>query len=347
METSLRRGILTMQVGISAISYHLPDTLLDNVALAAGNPKFQPDKVKAKTGIDRRHIAGPNETAADLAVFAAERLFAEADVSRGDIDHLVFCTQAPDYFLPTSACLIHSRLGLPHSAGAFDINLGCSGFVYGLGIAAGLIVTGQASRVLLLTADTYSKFIDIEDLSVRSIFGDAGAAALIEGGRGELGPFVYGTDGRGAGNLIVPTGGLRESVDQVEPATSYAIHGGRRRFGKPLHMNGPEVFNFSIAAVPSAVRTLLDKAKIGIEDVDLFVFHQANTTMLEALRRKLEISPDRFFVDLADAGNTVSSTIPIALHRAAVQGRLSAGDRVMLVGFGVGYSWAATLLTWG
>jgi 3-oxoacyl-[acyl-carrier-protein] synthase III len=346
METLLRRGIFTMQVGISAIRYHLPSTVLDNAALAASNPKFQADKVKAKTGIDRRHIAGPDETAADLAVAAAERLFAEAEVSRDDIDHLVFCTQAPDYFLPSSACLIHARLGLPNSAGAFDVNLGCSGFVYGLGIAAGLIMTGQARRVLLLTADTYSKFIDIEDLSVRSIFGDAGAAALIEGGRGGLGPFVYGTDGTGADNLIVPTGGLREPADEAEPGIGYAIHGGRRRSGKPLHMNGPEVFNFSIAAVPAAVRSLLDKAGIGMEDVDLFVFHQANTTMLEALRRKLEIPADRFFVDLADAGNTVSSTIPIALYRAAVQRRLAAGDCVMLVGFGVGYSWAATLLTW-
>lgn len=347
METSLRRGIVTMQVGISAIRYHLPDTVLDNAALAAGNPKFQPDKVKAKTGIDRRHVAGPDETAADLAVAAAERLFAETPVSRDTIDHLVFCTQAPDYFLPTSACLIHARLGLSHSAGAFDVNLGCSGFVYGLGIAAGLIVTGQASRVLLLTADTYSKFIDIEDLSVRSIFGDAGAATVIEGGRGGLGPFIYGTDGRGANHLIVPTGGLREATDEAETGSGYTVHGGHRRSGKPLHMNGPEVFNFSIAAVPPAVRSLLDKAGIGMEDVDLFVFHQANTTMLEALRRKLDIPPARFFVDLADCGNTVSSTIPIALSRAAAQGRLAVGNRVMLVGFGVGYSWAATLLIWG
>lgn len=336
-----------MQVGISAIRYHLPDNVLDNAALAAGNPKFQPDKVKAKTGIDRRHVAGPDETAADLAVAAAERLFAETPVARDSIDHLVFCTQAPDYFLPTSACLIHARLGLSQAAGAFDVNLGCSGFVYGLGIAAGLIATGQASRVLLLTADTYSKFIDIEDLSVRSIFGDAAAATVIEGGRGGLGPFLYGTDGTGANNLIVPTGGLREPGDAVEPGSGYAIHGGRRRSGKPLHMNGPEVFNFSIAAVPSAVRSLLQKAAIGMEDVDLFVFHQANTTMLEALRRKLDIPPARFFVDLADSGNTVSSTIPIALFRAAAQGRLTMGDRVMLVGFGVGYSWALTLLTWG
>jgi 3-oxoacyl-[acyl-carrier-protein] synthase-3 len=346
MGFSLRRTSVFMQVGIAAISYHLPDAVLDNATLATGNPRFQPDKVKAKTGIDRRHVAAADETAVDLAVAAAQRLFADGIEAAG-IDHLVLCTQAPDYFLPTSACLVHARLGLPAGAGAFDINLGCSGFVYGLGLAGGLIASGQARRVLLLTADTYSKFIDVEDLSVRSIFGDGAAATLIEAGRGGLGPFVYGTDGAGAEHLIVPTGGLRVPIEAVEPNEGYVGHDGRRRVGKPLHMNGPEVFNFSISAVPEAVRALLHKASLALGDVDLFVFHQANTTMLEALRRKLEIPTERFFVDLADAGNTVSSTIPIALHRAAAQGRLNAGDRVMLVGFGVGYSWAATLLTWG
>jgi 3-oxoacyl-[acyl-carrier-protein] synthase III len=332
-----------MHVGIVSIAYHLPDHVLDNHALAATNPRFQPDKVKAKTGIDRRHVAAPDETAADLAVKAAERLFAGNDIVRETIDLVIFCTQAPDYFLPTTACTIHARLGLPSHAGAFDINLGCSGFVYGLGLAAAMIETGQASRVLLLTADTYSKFIDVEDLSVRSIFGDAGAATLIEGGRGGLGPFVYGTDGKGAEHLMVPTGGLRSPVGEG----FYTIHGGAQRTGRPLHMNGPEVFNFTIAAVPKAVEALLAKAGLPPEAIDLFVFHQANTTMLEALRRKLDIPPERFFVDLSDAGNTVSSTIPIALARAAAQGRLAAGNRVMLVGFGVGYSWGATVLTWG
>ncbi|MDB5362912.1 MAG: ketoacyl-ACP synthase [Rhodospirillales bacterium] len=336
-----------MQVGIVSIAYHLPDEVLDNESLAAANPRFRAEKVKAKTGIDRRHVAADDETAADLAVKAAERLFAERGIARDTIDLVIFCTQAPDYFLPTTACIIHARLGLSTTAGAFDINLGCSGFVYGLGVAGAMIETGQANRVLLLTADTYSKFIDIGDLSVRSIFGDAGAATLIEGGRGALGPFVYGTDGTGAGHLIVPTGGLRSPSDGVETGGGYTVHGGRHRPGKPLHMNGPEVFNFSISAVPKAVEALLEKAAVPIDAVDLFVFHQANTTMLEALRRKLDIPPERFFVDLSDAGNTVSSTIPIALRRALEQGRLQPGYRVMLVGFGVGYSWAATLLTWG
>ncbi|MEI9985277.1 MAG: ketoacyl-ACP synthase III [Aliidongia sp.] len=333
-----------MGVGIAGIAFHLPADILDNAALARHAPRFQPDKVKAKTGIDRRHIAAAGETAGDLATEAARKLLAQMDLDPGAIDYLILCTQAPDHFLPSTSCLIHRRLGLEASAGAVDFNLGCSGFVYGLGLANGLIVSGQAERVLLLTADTYSKFIDIDDLGTRTIFGDGAAATLIEARPdADIGPFVYGTDGSGAEHLIVPAGGLR---DRHGAGDGYMTHSGERGPGKPLHMNGPEVFNFTIAAVPRAIEQLLAKAGIGPEAVDLFVFHQANSTMLEALRRKLEIPPERFYVNL-EAGNTVSSTIPIALHRAAETGVLKTGMNVLLLGFGVGYSWAGTLLRWG
>jgi 3-oxoacyl-[acyl-carrier-protein] synthase III len=335
-----------MRTRIAAIAYHLPETVLDNAELARLNPRFRADKITAKTGIDRRHVAALGETASDLAVHAAERLFAETGAAPLDIDYLIFCTQAPDYVLPTSACLIHRRLVLRPGTGALDINLGCSGFVYGLGLAQGLIQSGQARRILLLTADTYSKFIDVDDLGVRSIFGDGAAATLIvaetEGAAG-LGPFVYGTDGKGAEHLIVPTGGAREPEGAAD--AGYEIGTGERRRGRPLHMNGPEVFNFTLGAVPALVHETLAKAELGLDDIDLFVFHQANATMLEALRRKLAIPHEKFFVDL-EGGNTVSSTIPMALRRAVEAGALRTGMRVMLVGFGVGYSWAATTLTW-
>lgn len=333
-----------MSVGIAAIAYHLPDAVLDNAALGLADPRFHADKVKAKTGIDRRHIAAPGECASDLAAAAAAKLFAEKGISPGEIDYLIFCTQAPDYFLPTTACLIHQRLGLRRDAGAVDINLGCSGFVYGLGLAKGLIASDQAARVLLLTADTYSKFMAASDLGVRSIFGDGAAATLIEAGEGRaLGAFIYGSDGNGAPNLIVPTGGLRDPGDD----TRFESASGELRRGRPLTMNGPEVFNFTIAAVPDLVRATLGRAGLVAEDIDLWVFHQANATMLEALRRKLELPPDRFWLDLAEAGNTVSSTIPIALARAHAAGRLPLGTRTMLVGFGVGYSWGACIAEWG
>jgi 3-oxoacyl-[acyl-carrier-protein] synthase-3 len=331
-----------MSVGISAIAYHLPESILDNEDLAAGHARFQPEKIRAKTGIRRRHIAGPGECASDLAVGAAEKLLAETGLARDGIDYLIFCTQAPDHFLPTTACLIHRRLGLAPKAGAVDINLGCSGFVYGLGLAAGLILSGQATRVLLLTADTYSKFIPKGDLGLASIFGDAGAAALIEADAAKsLGSFVYGSDGTGARHLIVPSGGLRR------PATPedghYTTHAGETRTGLPLFMNGPEVFNFTLAAVPGLVRDTLAKAALGMEDIDLFVFHQANATMLEALRLKLAIPPEKFWCRLEETGNTVSSTIPIALRQALDEGSLRSGMQVMLVGFGIGYSWAACI----
>ena len=333
-----------MSAGIAAIAYHLPETVVDNAALERIDPRFNAAKVLAKTGIDRRRIVAAGECASDLAVAAAEKLFAAHGIAAERIDYLIFCTQAPDYFLPTTACVIHKRLGLRQSAGAIDMNLGCSGFIYGLGLAKGLIVSEQAARVLLLTADTYSKFMAKTDMSVRSIFGDAAAATLIETGEGRaLGSFVYGSDGEGAPNLIVPTGGLR-SPEGDEP---YETASGEWRRGAPLHMNGPEIFNFTIAAIPDLVRTTLDHAGLGAEDIDLFVFHQANATMLEALRRKLDIPAERFWVNLAETGNTVSSTIPIALAQAQAEGRLKRGDRVMLVGFGVGYSWGACIVQWG
>jgi 3-oxoacyl-[acyl-carrier-protein] synthase-3 len=331
-----------MSVGISAVAYHLPEGVLENRDLALDHPRFQPEKIKAKTGIDRRHIAAPEECASDLATAAAERLFRETGLARDAVDYLIFCTQAPDYLLPTTACLIHHRLGLRSGAGAVDINLGCSGFVYGLGLASGLIQSGQARRVLLLTADTYSKFMAKADLGVRSIFGDAGAATLVEANDAlALGAFVYGSDGGGAGNLIVPTGGLRRPAETE--AAGYETPDGRHVPGAPLHMNGPEVFNFTLGAVPGLVRDTLAKAGLGPDDIDLFVFHQANATMLEALRLKLDIPEEKFWCRLAETGNTVSSTIPIALRQARDEGALRPGMQVMLVGFGVGYSWAACI----
>ena len=333
-----------MSAGIAAIAYHLPDAVLDNAALERVDPRFHAEKVKAKTGIDRRHIAAAGECASDLAVAAAAKLFATQAIAADSIDYLIFCTQAPDYFLPTTACLIHQRLGLRRDAGAVDINLGCSGFVYGLGLAKGLIASDQAARVLLLTADTYSKFMAASDMGVRSIFGDGAAATLIEAGEGRaLGAFVYGSDGSGAPNLIVPTGGLRDPGDDAR----FENASGEMRRGRPLAMNGPEVFNFTISAVPDLVRGTLARAGLVAGDIDLWVFHQANATMLEALRRKLDLPPERFWLDLAEAGNTVSSTIPIALARARAAGRLPPGTRTMLVGFGVGYSWGACIAEWG
>jgi 3-oxoacyl-[acyl-carrier-protein] synthase-3 len=326
---------------IRAVEYHLPEAALTNEELARAFPDWGVEKIAAKTGVLRRHLAAPTECASDLAVAAARKLFVGGAARPEEIDFLLLCTQSPDYFLPTTACVLQDRLGLPTAAGALDYNLGCSGFVYGLGLARGLIETDQARNVLLLTAETYSKFLRPDDRGVRTIFGDAAAATLVQGrsdsapgGLPWVGPFVYGTDGRGKDNLIVPAGGMRGRPNGA-PAAGH------------LHMNGPEIFSFTLEAVPRAVEELLARAEVSLDEVDLFVFHQANRYMLDHLRDKLRIPPEKFVMALEGCGNTVSSTIPIALAEAARRGQLVPGRLVMLVGFGVGYSWAATLVRWG
>ena len=337
-----------MQAAVRAIEYYLPERTETTADLSTSFPDWSVDKIEEKTGIRERHIAAPNECSSDLAVAAARKLFDSGVCRPSEVDFLLLCTQSPDYYLPTTACLLQDRLGLPTSAGALDFNLGCSGFIYGLGLAQGLISSGQASNVLLLTAETYSKFINAGDRSVRTIFGDAAAATLLgaEDCQASLiGPFVYGTDGRGGPNLIVPTGGFR-CARSAESAVMTTDDGGNVRSRDNLFMNGPEIFTFTLDAVPRSVDGLLCKAGLRREDIDLFVFHQANRYMLEHLRKRLRIPPEKFQVSLGHCGNTVSSTIPIALKHAAAEGRIGPGSLTMLVGFGVGYSWGATLLHW-
>ncbi len=337
-----------MHAKLAAIEYYLPEAVISTADLAAEFPEWSVEKIDDKTGIRERHIAAPNECSSDLAVAAARRLFDSGVCRPHDIDFVLLCTQSPDYFLPTTACLVQAELEIPTTAGALDFNLGCSGYVYGLGLAEGLIASGQARKLLLLTAETYSKFLHPLDKSVRTIFGDAAAATLLVAADSPdplLGPFVYGTDGSGAPNLIVRTGGMREART---PQTGAAIEddSGNTRSQDNLFMDGAEIFNFTLSAVPKSVNALLEKAALTLEQVDLFIFHQANKYMLDHLRKRIKIPPEKFLVSMAHCGNTVSSTLPIALKHAAQEGRLHDGALVMLVGFGVGYSWGATLLRW-
>ncbi|MBX3436701.1 MAG: ketoacyl-ACP synthase III [Planctomycetaceae bacterium] len=331
-----------MTAAISAIEFHIPPGILANHELAKISQDWSAQKIEAKTGILERHITSRSECSSDLAVAAAEKLFTSGAVRREEIDFLLLCTQSPDYLLPTTACLVQERLGLSNAVGALDVNLGCSGFVYGLGLAKGLIESGQARNLLLITADTYSKFIRPQDLNVRTLFGDAAAATLItnesapDGSSPAMGPFVYGTDGGGAENLIVRQSGLR--VFQPDDDTELTDDRGR------LHMNGPQIFTFTLKAVPQLVNAILQKSGRTMDDVDLFIFHQANQYMLDHLRQKIGIPEERFYYAMKHYGNTVSSTIPIALKHAQLDGRLHPDDAVMLVGFGVGYSWGATLI---
>jgi 3-oxoacyl-[acyl-carrier-protein] synthase-3 len=322
---------------IAAIRSALPARAVSTDDLAREFPEWGVEKIVAKTGIHSRHIAASDECSSDLAVAAAQRLFDDGLCSPHEIDFLLLCTQSPDYFLPTTACLVQDRLGLPTSCGALDFNLGCSGFVYGLSLAKGLMETAAAKTVLLITAETYSKFLNPQDKSVRTIFGDGAAATLLRSGsadREPIGPFVFATDGSGAKNLIVKTGGLRHRPDPEREATA----------DRWLFMNGPEIFNFTLRNVPELVDAVLGRAGLRLEDVDRFVFHQANQFMLDALRKRVGIPAERFCVELERTGNTVSATIPMVLEAALRDGRIVPGQRVMLVGFGVGYSSAGCLV---
>jgi 3-oxoacyl-[acyl-carrier-protein] synthase-3 len=333
-------------VKISKIAYYLPEKIVSNEELAVLYPGWTAEKIFEKTGIKQRHIADQRETAGDLAENAARKLFEEYQISPLIIDFILLATQSPDYFLPTTACILQSKLGIPTTAGALDFNLGCSAYIYGLSLAKGLIASGIAKNVLFLTSETYSKHIHPMDKSVRTIFGDGAAATLVsESEDSMINEFVLGTDGSGYDKLIVHTGGMRKARDR-QSAQEMTDDSGNIRSHDHLFMDGAEIFNFTLEKVPVLVKQTLEKNKLTMDQIDLFVFHQANKFMLDTLRKVTQIPRDKFYVNMEDTGNTVSSTIPIALHRAVRDGKLKKNMKVMLVGFGVGLSWGSVVIDW-
>lgn len=337
---------MTKRAAIKAIKSFLPEGKLTNEQLAEEFGDWHAGQIFSKTGVAVRGVAAENETALDLGVAAARRLFASGACAPEEIDFLLFCTQSPDYFTPTSACVMQNYLGLKTSCGAIDFNQGCSGYVYGLTLAKSLIEAGTASNVLFVTADTYTKFINRRDRSIRTLFGDGAAATLVSAVEADsemIGPLVLGTDGRGANEIIVPAGGLR-CPPTAETAIEKQDDAGNWRSAENLYMNGADVFSFALRTVPPAVDQLLAKSGLTLDQIDFFVLHQANKFILERLRGKMKIPADKFWIDMENCGNTVSSTIPIALEGAMEQKRIKPGDRVALVGFGVGYSWGAALI---
>lgn len=332
------------QAFIKAISYYLPKRVVTNEELVKEFPEWSVEKVAQKVGVDARHLAAENETAGDMAEKAALRLFEEYNIEPRSIDFLMLCTQSPDYFLPSTACVLQNRLGIPTSAGAFDYNLGCSGCIYGMAVAKGLIAAGIAQNVLLLTAETYNKYLHPEDKSNRSIFGDGAAACLISSeGFANIGEFVLGTDGSGADNLIVKTGAAR--CKQVTGLSTEDSEGHIWR-DDYLYMNGGNVFNFTLEVVPTMMSQLLVKSTLAKDEIDYFVFHQANKFMLNTIRKVCALPKDKFYIDLANVGNTVSSTILIGLKESMNNGTIKPGMKVMACGFGVGLSWGGMILNY-
>jgi len=332
---------------IEAISYYLPETVLTNAELAASFPDLKIDDLTRLTGVTSRHIAAEGETSADMAASAAEKLFAEHKIDRASIDFVLFNTQWSDYITPASACIIQDRLGIPKQSGALDISQGCTGFIYGLSLARGLVETGSARRVLLLTSDTITRSIHPQDRSNRAIFGDSAAATLISASEESEGPcigrFTFGTDGSGYQEIIIRHGGARYPLTRFQE-DDYTDSYGNIRNDACFYMNGAAIFSFSVKIVPEILSRTLEANNLKLENIDFFVFHQANQIILETLIKKNKIPMEKTIIHLENCGNTVSSTIPIALYEAIENGRIRKGHKVLLAGFGVGLSWAGTII---
>ncbi len=333
-----------MKASIKAISYYLPPDIYSNVDYFNDFPELVNNANIARLGIKERHIAAPHYTASDLAVQSALKLFEEHHIDKNDIDFIIFCSQEFDYYTPATACIIQERLGIPQQAGALDINQGCSGYAYGLSLAKGLVEACDRKNVLFLTSSTLTKTFHPKDKSSRYLFGDGAAATLVSAGdESGIGTFVFGTDGKGADKIIIRDGGARNPVSPTskqEKADDY----GNITSNANFYMNGTAIFNFALRKVPLMISDLLEKSKMEMESVDLFVFHQTNKFMNDVIRKKIGIPEEKFVNFLESCGNTVSSTIPIALYESIKSGQAQKGQNILLAGFGTGLSWSATII---
>jgi 3-oxoacyl-[acyl-carrier-protein] synthase-3 len=328
---------------IQAISYILPDRIYSNQDFFSDFPEAKGASLE-KTGVVKRHIISPGQTASDLAVLAAEKLFEEHNIDRQEIDFILLVFLGADYYMPASSGIVHAKLGFKSNCGALDIQVGCSAYPYALSIAAGLIAAANLKKVLILTASALTNTIHSKNKGLRFVFGDGAAATLVvSGGEGKLGSFVFGNDGNQFEKIIIRDGGERnpltpesyiEKVDENEKLSH----------GANFFMDGIGVFNFSIRQVPLLVADVLEKAGLEKEDIDLFVFHQPNMFLTETIRKKMAIPKDKFVHCIAEMGNTVQSTIPIALYESIKNGRLKRGMKVLIAGFGVGLSWSGAII---
>lgn len=319
-----------MQAKIEYVGYYVPDNCLSNEDIHKKFPEWSIEKITEKVGIKNRYVTPAQQFSSDLACLAIENLFLEYPIDKNEIDYLLLCTQNPDYLTPSTSCLVQNRVGLPTTIGALDLNVGCAGYPYGLSIAQSLITSGQAKKILLVTSTTMAKCTAPEDKGLISLFGDAATVTLLQYNTEYTDPFfVFGTDGSGANDLLIENSGMHQSSNQIH-----------------LYMDGPKVFNFIVKSVPAAFNLLLERAKLSMDQIDHFVFHQANRFILEHLREILKIPKDRFLLDMENFGNTSSSSIPILLTRASASGRIKKNDRLLLMAFGGGYSWAGSIWRW-
>ena len=318
-----------MKSYIKAISTYFPKNILTNDAISAQFPEWNSEKILQKIGIEQRYIAQEDECASDMAAKAVLNLIEEHHLDKNAIDFLLLCTQTPDHILPTTACIVQEKAGLPTSCAALDINQGCSGYIYGLSLASSLITSGNFKNVILVTADTYTKYIHPKDKGNLSIFGDAATLVSTEGAYC-IGKPTLGTDGAGAENLIIRNGGTRSPRNENSDDLDNFVD-----------MKGGKIFNFIVKRTPEVVYNNLKTNHLDIKDIDLFVFHQANTHILNKVREEMEIPEEKFVIEMRYYGNTISSTIPIAFSEHLRKYPQKASEKIQFVGFGVGYSWGA------
>mgnify|MGYP001162595380 CR=1 FL=1 len=322
---------LIKNIKLVGISYHFPKKKIKLVELEKKYPNWQIKKIIKKTGIHKVFHSSLDETALSLAIEACKKLFKQNKINKKKIQSLIFVTQSAEYNLPTTACILQDKLNINRNIFAYDINLGCSGFVSALITAASLINSNIVSNSLIVCSDTYSKYISNDDRTNFPIFSDAASACFIKkGGNLKIGPYKYGTDGSGADNLIVKSSGIRGIISKKQPAK--------------LFMNGPQILLFTLNEIPKAIEEFLNENLIEKKEIDFFIFHQANKYVIDNLIQKLKIEKSKAIFSAKNQGNTVSSTIPIALKDLEKKEKNLNRKKILIVGFGVGYSWSITLL---
>jgi 3-oxoacyl-[acyl-carrier-protein] synthase III len=322
-----------LPVRIAGLGSHLPSRVVTNDDLAQvldTNDEW----IRTRTGIRQRHYAAPEEATSDLAVEAGKVALADAGLGIEDISSIVVATTTPDHTIPGTAPLVAAKLGTEVTA--FDVNAACSGFLYALRVGTGMVATGDEA-VLVIGAETLTRIIDPQDRNVAILFGDgAGAVVLVPDDAAAIGPFDLGADGSDPSMLWAESGGTRDPVNA-------AVLEARTHF---MTMRGGDVYRNAVARMSASSQVVLDRSGLTIDDIDLFVGHQANIRILDAVGKRLGITDDKVHITVDQHGNTSAASVPLALSDARDAGRLTAGDTVLLTAFGAGFTWGSTLLTW-
>lgn len=322
---------------IRAVTSYLPPTIEDNSDLV--DKRFM-----KKIGVESRHVV-TSESAGDLALSAAEKLFATHDLDRHATDFILLCTQNPDYQMPHTSARLQDALGLSKHVGTLDIGLGCSGYVYSLAVAKALIEAGLAKNILLLTSSVYTKYINLRDKSTRPLFGDGATATWLEAvdeSQPSLDAFVFGSDGSRYDKLIIPVGGSKNPPRET-PEVFAEDDNHNYRSNYEVFMDGMAITYFTLREIPKLVDDVLTAAKLTRADLDYCIFHQANKFMMTYLRDKANLNDVPFHNDISTTGNIVSGSVPLAIEQVVESHGAADLKRVMLAGFGVGLSWAGCI----